>query len=146
MIQLLVEFLDGARTNAVRRNHLLQSSFAHADQSELSGHEERVCCDEQYDCYDSQHNEGSHRKNLTSSSEFPVSVSQLGACAFAPQATVQVASGNPHPLVPVPHISCELRANGDYFLNCHTRHRNSPLETRNWNLKTVFCLSSTLDY
>ncbi len=55
-----MEFLDGARANAMRRDHLLQSGLANADQGEFGGHEERVCRDEQNHHYDAQHNESNH--------------------------------------------------------------------------------------
>jgi hypothetical protein len=65
-----MELLDGARTNAMRGNHLLQSCLANAHQSEFSGHEERVCRDEQDDRYDPQHNEGNHSEKILSSRRF----------------------------------------------------------------------------
>ena len=75
MIELLMEFLDGARADAMRGDHLLQPRFAHADQSEFSGHEERVCRDEQDHRYDAQHDESNHRKNFTAGGKRRLSVS-----------------------------------------------------------------------
>ncbi len=60
VVELLMELLDGARADAVRRNHLLQSRLADAHQSEFSGHEERVRCDQQNHGYDAQQSEGNH--------------------------------------------------------------------------------------
>ena len=67
MVELLMELLDGARADAMRRNHLLQSRLAHAHQSEFSGHEERVCRDQQDHCYDAQHDEGNHESEILTS-------------------------------------------------------------------------------
>ena len=46
VVELLMELVDGAGAQAVRRDHLLQSRFAHIDECEFSGHEERVCRDQ----------------------------------------------------------------------------------------------------
>ncbi len=70
LIQLLMELLDGARTNTMRGDHLVQPGLAHAHQGEFGGHEERVCRDEQDDRYDPQHNEGNHSTKILSSRRF----------------------------------------------------------------------------
>ena len=43
---------------------LLQPGFPDADQRELGGHKEGVCCDEQNDCRDPQHNESNHEAEI----------------------------------------------------------------------------------
>ena len=64
VVELLMELLDGARADAVRRYHLLQSRFAHVHQCEFSGHEERVCRDQQDHHHDAQHNESNHEAEI----------------------------------------------------------------------------------
>ncbi len=72
VVELLMKLLDGARADAVGRNHLLQPRLADADQSEFGGHEERVCRDEQNHCYDAQHNESNHEGEILPSAETTV--------------------------------------------------------------------------
>ena len=60
VIELLVEFLDGAGADALRRDHLLHARLAHAHQGKFGGDEERVCRDRQDHRYDAEDNEGNH--------------------------------------------------------------------------------------
>ena len=64
LVELLMQLLDGARADAVRRNQLLQPGFAHADQGELGGHKERVGRDQQDHRHDAQHHEGNHEAEI----------------------------------------------------------------------------------
>ena len=76
VVELLMQLLDGARADAVRRNHLLQSRLADAHQSEFRGHEERVGCDQQNNHYDAQHSEGNHEAEILPSAEEASAVGQ----------------------------------------------------------------------
>jgi hypothetical protein len=71
VIELLMELLDSACAQAVRRDHLLQSRFAHIHECEFSGHEERVCRDQQYHDHDAQHNESNHEAEILPSARGP---------------------------------------------------------------------------
>src|SRR5271157_1668115 len=70
VIELLMELLDGARADTVRRNHLLQSRLPDAHQGEFSGHEERVRRDEQDHRYDAQQSECNHEAEILSSARW----------------------------------------------------------------------------
>ena len=69
MVELLMELVDGTRADAVRRDHLLQSRFAHVHQGEFSSHEERVCRDEQHHDHNAQHNESNHEAEILPSAK-----------------------------------------------------------------------------
>ena len=60
IVELLVELLDGSSADAVSRYQLLQTGLAYADQGKFGGNEERVCCDEQHDRRNPQHDESNH--------------------------------------------------------------------------------------
>ena len=87
VVELLMELVDGARAQAVGRDHLLQPRLAHVDQREFSGHEERVCRDQQHHHHDAQHNEGNHEAEILPSEKGPERLAgvtgQVGASAIS---------------------------------------------------------------
>jgi hypothetical protein len=142
MVELLVELLDGARADAVRRDHLLQAGFADADQGELGGHEEGVCRDEQDDRYDSQHNESNHPENLKSVSSFQFQVlRQFQVSSFnSRDAIANFEAGDGF------HFRVRAMKTNEMTERKPKTAHSSGLELENEScLETAFSLSSTLN-
>ena len=67
MIELLMEFLDGAGADAMSGNHLLDARLAHAHQGKFSGDEERVRRNQQDHRYDAEDDKGNHPVGILAS-------------------------------------------------------------------------------
>ncbi len=60
VVEFLMKLLNGARANAVRCDHLLNSGFADTDQRELGSHKESIGCDQQNHHHDAQQGKSNH--------------------------------------------------------------------------------------
>src|ERR1700728_2003379 len=93
-IQMLVETLDDAATNASGFNELLDSGIAHADQRELGGREEGVGCDQEQDQKDPEQHKGDHGRLILTFKGSCWSSCQLSVASSLVLAVGQIADGS----------------------------------------------------